>query len=88
MKASDSEDSSSECDFEQSGCEIDSNSNDFDELPEGPMPRYFNHLDVAVSLSNLSISREKVQVSDVQIPTSDEFVTAQTADPELKQLRQ
>ena len=85
---SDSEDSSSECDFEQSECEIDLNSNYFDELREGPLPRSFNHLDVAAPIIDLPISRAGIQVIDFQIPTSQEFATAQSADPELKQLRQ
>ena len=84
---SDSDDSSSEYNFEQSECEIDSNSNYLDELPEGPMPRSFNHLDVAAPLIDVPISREGIQVSDFQIPTSDDFATAQSADPELKPLR-
>ena len=83
---SDSEDTSSECDLEQSECEIDSNFNHLDEIPEGPLPRSFNHLDVAAPLIDLPISREGILVSDFQIPTSDEFATAQSADPELKQL--
>ena len=45
---SDSDDSNSEYDFKQSECEIDSNSNYLDEVPEGPMPMPFNQLlDVA-----------------------------------------
>ena len=46
-----SKDSSSEYDFEQSECEIDSNSNYFDELSKGPMPRSFFHLDVSAPSS-------------------------------------
>ena len=81
---SDSEDSSSEHDFEQSECEIDSNSNYLDELPEGPKPMSFNHHDVAAPLIDLLISREGVQVSDFKIPTSEKFATAQSTDAELK----
>ncbi len=85
---SDSDDSSSECDFGSLEGETDSNSNDLDELPEGFPVRSFNHLDVAALLIYLPISREGIQVSDFQIPINDEFATAQSADPELKQLRQ
>ena len=55
--------------------------------PEGSMQRVFNHFDVAATLIDLPIYREGIQVSDFQIPTSDEFATAQSADPELKKLR-
>ena len=85
---SDSEDSSSKHDFEQSECEVDSTSNYLDELPEGPLPRFFNHLDVAVPLIDQSIYHEWVQVSNFQNPTSEAFATAQSTDAELKQLRQ
>ena len=83
---SDSDDLSSECDFDQSECEIDSNSNYIDELPEGPPPRSFHPLDVSAPLIALPISHETIQVSDFQIPTSDEFTTEQSADMELNQL--
>ena len=84
---SDSDDSSFDSDFDQLECEIDSNSNDLDELPEGFLPRSFNHLDVAAPIIDLPISGAGIQVNEFQIPTSEEFATAQSADPELKQLR-
>ena len=59
---SDSDDSGPEYDFEQSESEVDYNSNYLDELPEGFLPRSFNHLDVAAALIDLQISREGVQV--------------------------
>ncbi len=84
----DSDDSSSECYFGPLECEDDSNSNYLDELIDCPLLRSFYHLDVAAALIDLPISREGIQVSDFQISTSNEFATAQSADPELKQLRQ
>ena len=56
---SDSEGSSSECVLEQFECKIDSNMNHFDELSKGPLPRLFNHLDVAALRIDLPISHEK-----------------------------
>ena len=84
---SDSDDSSSQYDFEQSECEIDSNSNYLDKLPEGSMPRSCNHIDVAAVFIDLSISCEGIQVNNFQIHNSNEFPTAQSADLELKQLQ-
>ena len=68
---SDSDGLRPEYDFEQSECEVYSNSNYLDELPEGPLPRSFNHIDVAAPIIDLLISRKGVQVSDFQIPTSE-----------------
>ena len=72
---SDSEDTSSEYDFEQSECKIDSNSNNLDELPEGPLLRSFYHLDASAPLIDLPLSCERIQVNDFQISTSDEFAS-------------
>ena len=82
-----SENSSSECNLEQSECKIYSNSNYLYKFPEHPQARAFEFLDGPAPLTDLPISLEGVRVDDFQIPTSEEFATAQSADSELRQLR-
>ena len=92
------EDYDSDCDLELFDGKTDSNSNYLKEVPETIPPRFFqcetlpprpfNPVDVAAAIIDLPIFRAGMQVNDFQISTSEEFATAQSADIELKQLRQ
>ena len=72
-----------ELEFELSGLD----DNDLDDIPQDLSPEEFNSLDVAAPLIELPISREGIQAADFQISTSEE-IAMQSADAELKQLRQ